>query len=157
MVHDLYRRPRRSAGSSRSYRRTGKLAEGALAADLDAVNANVALAVLGFIRADYGRYPRRFLVPRMIELYPDGIVARPFWSTLSWRAFEVTEDITQARVRPRDVKTDWNIRGTGNYAEDGSLSQQGMEVIACSTHRGTLELAVGRADVPLLLHYLNRG
>jgi hypothetical protein len=66
-----------------------------------------------------------------------------------------TEDITEAHVRPRDLKTDWNIRATGAYAEGGSLSHIGMEVITCRTELGPIEFAVVRPDVPLMLHYLD--
>jgi hypothetical protein len=155
MLHD-YERVRRSVTSTRKFRVTGKATEAALAADLEAVDEDVAVRIIGFIRADYGRYPRNFLTPRMIDLYSDGIAARPFSATLSWRTFQVTEDITEARVRPRNPKTDWNIRGVGNYATGGSLSHLGTEVITCRTHLGMLEFAVLRLDVPLMLRYLNR-
>jgi hypothetical protein len=31
-----------------------------------------------------------------------------------------------------------------------------LEVITCRTSGGTVEFAVPRADVPLMLHYINR-
>jgi hypothetical protein len=67
----------------------------------------------------------------------------------------ITEDIVEAHVRPRIPRTDWNIRATGAYAEGGTLSHVGMEVITCRTGIGSIEFAVVRPDVPLMLHYLN--
>src|SRR5215469_12928421 len=147
--------PRRSAATARAFRFTGKLTEAALAADIEAVNENVTLRLVCMFRADYGRYPRRFN-PRMVDLSPDGIVVRPFWYSLRRRAFRVTEAISEAHVRPRNLKTDWNIRATGAYAEGGGLSHIGMEVITGRTDLGTIEFAIVRPDLPLMLHYLNR-
>jgi hypothetical protein len=146
--------PRRSAGTARAFRLAGKLTQAALAADVEAVKANVTLRLVCLFRADYGRYPRRFN-PRMIDLTPDSIVVRPFWYSLRRRAFRVTEAISEAHVRPHNVKTDWNIRATGRYAADGALSHVGMEVITGRTDLGTIEFAIVRPDLPLMLHYLN--
>jgi hypothetical protein len=148
-------RPRRSAGTSRAFRLAGKLAEAALVADLEAVDANVTLRLVCMLRADYGAYPRHFS-QRMIDLSPHGIVVRPFWRALRRRAFHVTEEITEARVRARDPRTDWNIRATGAYAAGGAFSNAGMEVIACRTDLGTVEFAVVRPDVPVFLHYIGQ-
>jgi hypothetical protein len=118
------------------------------------VDANVTLRLVCMFRADYGHYPRHFS-QRMIDLAPDGIVVRPFWYALRRRALQVTEAISEARVRPRNPKADWNIRATGAYAEGGAFSNVGMEVITCRTDLGTIEFAIVRPDVPLMLHYLN--
>lgn len=67
----------------------------------------------------------------------------------------MTEAISEAHVRPRDMKTDWNIRATGAYAEGGALSHVGMEVITGRTDLGTIEFAIVRPGLPLMLHYLN--
>jgi hypothetical protein len=147
-------RPRRSAGAARAFHLIGRLSPAALAADLEAVDANVTMRVACLLRATYGSYPKRFS-GHMLDLSPDGIVVRPYWSSLRRRVFRVTEDITEAYVRPRDLKTDWNIRATGAYAEGGSLSHIGMEVITCRTELGPIEFAVVRPDVPLMLHYLD--
>ena len=147
-------RPRRSAGTARAFRLVGRLTQAALAADLEAVDANVALRLVCAFRADYGNYPRHF-GQRMVDLSPDGIVIRPFWYAVRRRALQVTEEILEPHVRSRNRKTDWNIRATGAYAEGGAFSNVGMEVITCRTDLGTIEFAVVRPDVPLMLHYLN--
>jgi hypothetical protein len=132
----------------------GKLSQEALASDFEAVDANVTLRIVCLFRATYGDYPKRF-TQRMLDLSPDGIAVRPFWYAPRRRIFRVAEDIIEAHVRPRDPKTDWNIRATGAYAEGTALSHIGMEVITCRTDLGTIEFAVIHPDVPLALHYLN--
>jgi hypothetical protein len=149
-------RPRRSAATAYGFFHVfGKLTREAIAADIAAVDEGVALCVFCQFRGSYGRYPRRFSV-RMADLFPDVIAVRPFWSSLDRRVFPVTERITEAHVRPRNLKTDWNIRATGLYAENGAYAHIGMEVITCRTGLGVLELAVLRPDVPVVLRYLNR-
>jgi hypothetical protein len=126
-----------------------------MAADLEAVDANVTIRVNCVIRGTYGGYPRRFLIQRMADLTPDGILVRPYW--LIGRKFRVTEDILEAHVRPRNWRTDWNLRGgAGAYTADGGQSYLGMEVITCRTSGGIIEFAIPRADVPLMLHYISR-
>jgi hypothetical protein len=56
----------------------------------------------------------------------------------------------------RAFKTDWNVRATGLYAEGRPLYHAGSVVIACRTPSGTLEFAVPRPDVQLVLHVLQR-
>jgi hypothetical protein len=147
-------RPRKSAGTARGFRLIGRLSKDALADDIEAVDGNVALRIVSLFRATYGDYPKRFS-QRILDLSPDGIVVRPYWFALRRTSFLVTEEIIEANVRPRDPKTDWNIRATGAYAEGGALSHIGMEVITCRTDLGSLEFAVIRPDVPLMLHYIN--
>jgi hypothetical protein len=154
MIEDRDPPPRRSAGTARGFRLVGKLTQAVLAADIEAVNEDITLRLVCLFRADYGRYPRRFN-PRMIDLSPDGIVVRPFWYSLRRRPLRVTEAISEAHIRPRNLKTDWNIRAAGAYAEDGALSHIGMEVITGRTDLGTIEFAIVRPDLPLMLHYLN--
>lgn len=147
-------RPRKSAGTARAFRLVGRLSQDALADDLEAVGANVTLRLVCLFRATYGSYPKGFS-QRTLDLSPDGIVVRPFWYDPRRRVFWVTEEIIEANVRPRNPKTDWNIRATGAYAEGGALSHIGMEVINCRTDLGSIEFAVIRPDVPLMLHYIN--
>ena len=118
------------------------------------MSENVTLRLVCMFRADYGRYPRRFS-QRMIDLCPDGIVVRPFWYSLRRRAFRVAGAVSEAHVRPRNQETDRHVRATGDYAEGGALSHIGMEVVTGRTDLGTIEFAVVRADLPLLLRYLN--
>ena len=141
-------------GTARGFRLIGKLSKDALAGDIEAVDRNVTLRIVSLFRATYGSYPKRFS-QRMLDLSPDGIVVRPYWSDPRRRVFRVAEEIIDARVRPRNPKTDWNIRATGVYAEGGVVSHIGSEVITCRTELGTLEFAVIRPDVPLMLHYIN--
>lgn len=147
------RRPRRSVGTARAFRLFGNIAPEALASDLAAVDEGIALRIACVFRATYGRYPRRFAA-HMADLSVDGIVVRPYWYSLDRRVFRVTEEIIEAHVRPRNARTDWNIRATGSYSANGSLAHIGMEVITCRTSLGIIELAVVRPDVPLVLHYL---
>jgi hypothetical protein len=151
--HD--QRPRRSAGTARAFRLFGRLSHAALAADLEAVDANTALRLVCLLRADYGKYPHNFS-QRMIDLFPDGIVVRPFLYTLRRQVFQIAEEIAESHVRPRNLKIDWNIRATGQYAEGGAFSNVGMEVVTCRTDLGIIEFAVVRPDVQLMLHYLER-
>ena len=147
-------RPRRSAATSRGFHVFGRLTREAVAADIAAVDEGVALRVVCHFRSTYGRYPRRFS-PRMADLSLEGIVVRPFWNSLNRRVFPIAEKITEAHVRPRNLKTDWNIRATGTYAENGAYTHIRMEVITCRTVHGILELAVVRPDMPVVLRYLN--
>jgi hypothetical protein len=147
-------KPRKSAGTARAFRLAGRLSQEALADDIEAVGANVTLRLVCLIRATYGSYPRRFS-QRMIDLSPDGILILPYWYDPRRRMLRVTEEIIEAHVRPRNPKTDWNIRATGAYAEGGALSHIGMEVITCRTDLGSIEFAIIRPDVPLMLHYIN--
>jgi len=127
----------------------------AIAADLKTVDANTAIRTSCLFRGTYDGYPRQFtLFPCMADLTPEGILLRPMW--LIGRKFRVTEEIVDAHVRPRNPRTDWNLRATGAYAADGRLSYLGLEVITCRTAGGTIEIAVPRADVPLMLHYISR-
>lgn len=80
----------------------------------------------------------------MLDLAPGGIVVRPYWSSLRRGAFRITGDTIEAHARPRNLKTDWNVRATGACAEGGALSHAGMEVITCRTEPGIIEFAVVR-------------
>ena len=82
--------------------------------------------------------------------------AAPWWYSLSRKPIVIIEPIRAAQVRPGVPKTDWNIRATGLYADGQPLGFAGSEVISCQTPSGTLEFAVPRPDIALVLHVLRR-
>jgi hypothetical protein len=92
----------------------------------------------------------------MIDLTPEGLVVRPFWSSLNRKVVRIGEEVLSAHVRPRDRRTDLNVRATGVYAAGGPLEFAGFEVVTCRTAQGVIEFAIPRPDVPLFLHYVNR-
>jgi len=149
------RASRMSAGTARGFRLFGKLGPEQLAADLEAVDAGVTLRLSCSVRATYGDYPRGFRT-QMLDLGPEGIVVRPYWFSLNRKVYRVREEMVEAAIRPRDIKTDWNLRATGAYGEDGYLSHIGSVVVSCRTGLGQIEFAVIRPDAPLMLHYLKR-
>lgn len=126
----------------------------ALAADLQALDSGQARTVACLFRGTYGMYPKRFR-QHMLDLFPGGPTVRPFWYSFRRRRFRIAEPITSARVRPRDPRTDLNVRATGLYAAGKPLGWAGFEVVQCRTVQGLIEFAVPRPDVPLLLHYFN--
>lgn len=125
------------------------------AADIEAVDHGDVVWMSCFLRATYGNYPRRFR-QRKLHLTPDGMVLRPLWFSVPRTTYRIREDILDGRARPYDIKTDWNLKAKGRYAEGGPLSFAGFVVIACRTEPGAIELAVPRPDVPLLMHYIHR-
>jgi hypothetical protein len=127
----------------------------ATAADIAAVDRGEGRTVACLFRGSYGRYPRRFR-QRVIDLTLGSVVLRPWWYSLHRKPIVIAEPISGAQVRPRAFKTDWNVRATGLYAEGQPLGYAGSVVIACQTPSGTLEFAVPRPDVQLVLHVLQR-
>ena len=127
----------------------------ATAADIEAVERGEGRTVACMFRSTYGSYPRRFR-QKMLDLTSDALVLRPFWYSLDRRRLTITERVLSAQVRPRNSRTDWNIRATGVYAPGSRLEWAGFEVVSCQTSAGTLEFAVPRPDVPLVLHVLHR-
>jgi hypothetical protein len=154
------RRIRRSAGTVmpsdlvRNRMRAPSLA--ARAADIEAVDRGEGRTVVCMFRGSYGSYPRRFK-QKMLDLSNDALVLRPFWYSLSRRRIAITEQVLAAHVRPRNFRTDWNLRATGMYAPGAILEWAGADVISCQTSSGTLEFAVPRPDVPLVLHVICPG
>lgn len=127
----------------------------ASAADIQALDQGQVVWMSCSFRATYGDYPRRFRA-RRLYLTPDGMVLRPLWFSVPRTTYRVGErEVLDGRARPYNVRTDWNIKGKGRYGERGQFSYAGFVVIVCRTERGTIELAVPRPDVPLLLHYIH--
>ena len=106
-------------------------------------------------RGTYGAYPRRFK-QKMLDLTSDVLVLRPFWYNPNRKQMTIAERVLSAHVRPRKFKTDWNVRAAVEYAPGLRLEWAGFEVISCDTSSGTLEFAVPRPDIPLVLHVLQR-
>lgn len=127
----------------------------ATAADIAAVDRGEGRTVACLFRGSYGRYPRRFRA-QMMDVALGSVELRPWWYSLHRKPIAIAEPISGVHVRPRAVKTDWNVRGGGLYAEGQPLDYAGSVVIACQTPSGTLEFAVPRPDVPLVLHVLQR-
>ena len=127
----------------------------ATAADIAAVDRGEGRTVACLFRGSYGRYPRRFR-QRMMDLTLGSVVLRPWWYSLHRKPMVIAEPISGAHVRPRAFKTDWNVRATGLYGAGQPLEYAGSVVIACQTPSGTLEFAVPRPDVRLVLHVLQR-
>lgn len=163
MSHEPYRqsppRPRRSAGTTypidvlRNWFRGPS--QSAIDADIAAIDGGESRRVACLFRGTYGSYPKHFR-QHMADLTPTKLLIQPFWYSIRRRRIRVDERILSAEVRPRDLRTDWNVRTTGAYARGGILEWSGFEVIHCSTELGSIELAIPRPDVPLMLHYLNR-
>ena len=95
----------------------------AIPADLEALERGEGRMLVGQFRGSYGSYPRRFR-GQMLDLAPDGLVIRPFWSSPFRRRYVVSEPVTGAYARPRDRRTDWNVPATG------------FSVVRCTTSRG---------------------
>jgi hypothetical protein len=129
--------------------------EAAVSADLEAIERGEGRTVACLFRGSYGRYPRRFR-QQMMDLAPGGLVVRPFWSTLIRRRYRISEPVTEAHLRPRNRRTDWNVRAAGVYAPGAPLDWAGFSVVHCVTSGGFIEFAVPRPDVPLVLSYLRR-
>lgn len=151
-------RPNRSAGTTYPIdvlrNRFRGPSRAAVDADIRAIDNGEARRIACQFRGTYGSYPRRFR-QHMADLTPKGLVIQPFWYSRR-RPIYIEEQILSAEVRSRNLRTDWNVRTTGAYARGGILEWAGFEVIHCGTELGSIELAVPRPDVPLLLHYLNR-
>jgi hypothetical protein len=151
------RRIRRSAGTVmpsdlvRNRMRAPSLA--ARAADIEAVDRGEGRTVVCMFRGSYGSYPRRFK-QKTLDLTNDALVLPPFWYSLNRKCITITEHVLSAHVRPRNFRTDWNLKATGMYAPGSALEWAGVDVISCQTSSGTLEFAVPRPDVPLVLHVL---
>lgn len=153
------RQPRQAAGTGSALDVLGRGFRGpspdASAADIQAIDEGTIVWMSCSVRATYGGYPRRFR-QRTLHLTAEGMMLRPLWYSVPRTTFRITDTILDSGPRPHDIKTDWNLKSTGRYGERGQFSFAGFVVIACRTERGTIELAVPRPDVPLLLHYLHR-
>ena len=152
-------RPIRSAGTIYPLdlirNRFRRPSQAAISADIEAVDRGEVRRVACLFRGTYGSYPRRFK-QRMVDLTPDVMAIGPFWYALRRERLRIEERILSAQVRPRDPRSDWNVRAAGIYAPGSGLDWAGFEVIRCQSELGVIELAVPRPDVPLLLHYLDR-
>lgn len=152
-------RPRRSAGTATPI---DVLTRGFKApspdrvdADFQAVDAGRTIRLVCLFRATNGEYPRSFR-KRLLDLAPGGMVIRPSWYLFWRRALRLSEGILDAHVRPRNRKTDLNVKAKGIYAEGQPFAYAGFEVITCRTGSGIIEFAVPRPDVPLMLYYLHQ-
>jgi hypothetical protein len=129
-------------------------AQAAISADLAAIDRGEGRRVACLFRGDYASYPKRFH-RKMASLLPEALVLRPFWSSPDRRSFHIDELVVSAHPRLRAQNTDWNVPGTGMYAEGHVYAHAGFEVVECQTELGWFELAVPRPDVALVLHYLH--
>lgn len=146
-------RIRRSAGTAtpfdvirRGFRPPGK---GAVSGDISAIDRGEPRVLACLYRGTLGGSPRRFR-RKMVELHPDVLVFRPFWSSPSRTRFRIQRgDILSADPARPD-------RATAMYSPGaGTFDYAAFDVITCHLAGGNLDLAVPRPDVPLVLHYLN--
>lgn len=147
-------RPRRSAGTAtpfdvirRGFRPPGK---SALSGDLSAIDQGEHRVLACLYRGTLGGCPTRFR-RKMLELHPDVLIFRPFWSSPSRTRFRVqrADILSTDPARPE--------RATAIYSPGaGIYDYAAFDVITCHLAGGKLDLAVPRPDVPLVLHYLNR-
>jgi hypothetical protein len=146
-------RPRRSAGTAtpfdvirRGFRPPSKAA---MSGDISAIDRGEPRTLACLYRGTLGGYPKRFR-RKMLELHPDALVFRPFWSSPSRTRFRIqrADIISAAPARP-DRATAIYSPGAGTY------DYAALDVITCHLTGGNLDLAVPRPDVPLVLHYLN--
>jgi len=150
---------RRSAGTAtpfdiirRGFRPPSK---SALAADISAIDRGEGRRLACLFRGFYGEYPRRF-GRKMLDLAPDALVVRPFWSSPFRAKFRIPrEDITSAHLRPPRVAESGKVLDDGIYPAGAVFAWSAFVVIICESADGKLELGVPRPDVPLVLHYLN--
>ena len=92
----------------------------------------------------------------MLDLAPDALVIRPFWSSPFRSQLQIPrEDITSAHLRPPRLGESGKILDDGIYPAGAVLEWAAFVVIICESADGKLELGVPRPDVPLVLHYLN--
>jgi hypothetical protein len=150
---------RRAAGTTTPIDVLGRAFRGpspaVVAADIEAIDHGEGRTVVCIFRGLYGSYPRRF-TKKMLDLTSDSLVLRPSWNSLSRKLITVTEPVLTAEVRERNPGSDWNLKAAGIYAAGQPLQFAGFVVISCQTASGTLEFAVPRPDVPLMLHVLQR-
>jgi hypothetical protein len=125
-------------------------------ADIAAIDHGEGRQVACFFRGLYPPYSARFRF-RKLDLTPDAVILRPLWFTPDRRTTRITETVTATYTRPRDPATDHRIRSYGNYRAGKPLEFAGSTVVVCMTARGRLEFAVPNPDIPLVLHYFNRG
>jgi hypothetical protein len=143
---------RRSAGNPTLFHVLGRAfrapSKAALSADMAAIDRGEGRTTVCLFRGHYGNYPRRFR-RKVLDLGPEHLVIRHFWSSPSWSRFGIKrDDIISAHARPRELRTDFNVPGSPfDYAN--------FDITTCETAEGTFELAVPRPDVPLVLHYIN--
>lgn len=153
------RRYRRSAGTaspidilSRGLRPPGK---SLLAADISAIDGGEGRTLACLFRGSGGKYPRRF-GRKMLDLAPDALVIRPFWSSPIRSTFRIPRaDITSAHLRPPRLEESGKVLDDGIYPVGAIFEWAAFVVVICDLADGRLELGVPRPDVPLVLHYLS--
>ena len=124
--------------------------------DIAAVDSGEGRTMLCWFRGLYGDYPRRFSL-RFLDLTREGLYLRTNRLFIYRTRIAIGEQIVSARIRPPEsLKEALRIGSGGIYAAGGPLELAGAAIITCTTPRGVLEFAAKRADVPLLLHYLER-
>lgn len=126
----------------------------AIASDFAAIDRGEGRTLACMFRASYGIYPRRFR-RKMLDLTPEGLTLRPFWSSPSRTRFLIEEQIVSAHQRVSGIAGDARVLAA-SQPQGGPLDYAGFDIIQCETTRGQLELAVPRPDVPLVLHFLHR-
>jgi hypothetical protein len=149
----------RSAGTAtpfdilrRGFRPPGK---SALAADLSAIDRGEGRTLACLFRGFSGDFPRRS-GRKMLDLAPDALVIRPFWSSPLRAKFRIPrEAITSAHLRPPRLGESGKVMDDGIYPAGAIFAWAAFVVIICESADGKFELGVPRPDVPLVLHYLN--
>ena len=123
--------------------------------DISAIDRGEGRTLACLFRGFYGEYPRRF-GHKMLDLAPDALVVRPFWSSPFRAKFRIPrEDITSAHPRPPRVADSGKVLDDGIYPAGAVFEWSAFVVIICESAGGKFELGVPRSDVPLILHYLN--
>lgn len=150
---------RRSAGTAtpidvirRGFRAPSKAA---LAADIAAIDRGEGRTLACLFRGSYGHYPRRY-GRKMVDLAPDALLIRPFWSSPFRAKFRIPlDDITSAHLRPPRLADSGKVMDDGIYPAGAVFDWAAFVVIICETADGKVEIGVPRPDVPMVLHYLN--
>jgi hypothetical protein len=129
-----------------------------MTADMAAMDRGEAIVVGCYIRRLYGHQPQRFS-GWLMELAPDGPVLyrKLFFLFVIRRKMPLPERILSARVRPFESQAEARrFASTGIFeAGSGPWEWAGSSILSCQTDRGMMEIAVGRRDVSLLLHYID--
>jgi len=150
----MARRPRLSAATRPGWDHGPRRA--ASVADVAAFDSGQPVIVGGAIKRLYGDHPGRWR-GNVIELTPEGLVIsrRLFYFITIMRRTRLPERILAATVRPFKSRAEaMGFASTGIYGPGGPMESAGSLILSCQTDLGAMEIAIGRRDLPLFLHYI---
>src|SRR5579864_760419 len=113
--------------------------EEAVQKDLEETRRGVGRTVSCALRGSAKPYPKRFK-HGMIDLIRGRPTWRPYWWSINRNVIVVQEEVSDLKARPRNPRTDWNIKSAGAQRPEGFLWWSGFSVLVCTTDRGWFEL-----------------